>query len=413
MKQSAALQALVWIGAAVILAGCRPAGDQPAKSPPEQSGRGADDFKGQPARETKSAGLPSEKQPAGEIASQPAAEQVSAPASGEASRPSSDEASALEPAAAPKPAGPDPAEAPGEGIAEAPGEDIAKAPARPGPEAATEGVAQPPDKPAAAEVYGSEIKDAFLQSLENPPEATPEQLAAEAALQQAEKARDLGPPLVDNLQELTRLDKQKPVWVDGKNKRVVLVGEVCQTDVPLEMFACLKNTLEHEAIVAVDTKAFVVHAGLLAVGAKVGNPVQFNPTYVPASGTEIEVTVVWKDKNGQRKTARAQDWIYDSQAKKAMSHQWVFAGSMFWEDEKTGQRHYQGEAGYLICVSNFASATLDLPIQSSDANSELMFKAYTERIPPRGTPVTLLLTPRLAPGEKEEANPNPFIPTTD
>jgi len=48
---------------------------------------------------------------------------------------------------------------------------------------------------------------------------------------------------------------------------------------------------------------------------------------------------------------------------------------------------------------------LDLPIESSQANNSLMFRAYTERIPPRGTPVTVLLKPKLEnpPAAEEEA----------
>ncbi len=45
------------------------------------------------------------------------------------------------------------------------------------------------------------------------------------------------------------------VWLDTKNKRVVLEGEVCLREGQLEMFACLKGTKEHESIVAVPTKA--------------------------------------------------------------------------------------------------------------------------------------------------------------
>jgi hypothetical protein len=49
----------------------------------------------------------------------------------------------------------------------------------------------------------------------------------------------------------------------------------------------------------------------------------------------------------------------------------------------------------LICVSNFPSAVLDVPIQSTDSNAALLFAAYTERIPPIGTPVTIVLAPKL------------------
>ena len=64
------------------------------------------------------------------------------------------------------------------------------------------------------------------------------------------------------------------------------------------------------------------------------------------------------------------------------------------EDERTGRKHYMAEGGDFICVSNFSTATLDLPIKSSQTNTALMFRAFTERIPPRGTPVTLELKPK-------------------
>jgi len=213
------------------------------------------------------------------------------------------------------------------------------------------------------------------------------------------KPVDLGSPLVKDPKGLVRLDKTRPVWLDKANKRVVMVGQICQRDAPLEMFACPRNTKEHEAIVSVDVEAQTVHAGLLAVGAKAGHPARWDPTYVPAAGTEIEVTVAWKDKEGKPHTARAQDWILDVHTNKAMAHPWVFAGSGFWTDEATGKKYYQAEGGDFICVSNFPSAMLDLPIESSQSNESLLFRAFTERIPPLGTPVTLLLTPKL---EKEK-----------
>ena len=64
---------------------------------------------------------------------------------------------------------------------------------------------------------------------------------------------------------MKRLDPQCNAWIDPKYKRVVVDGEVCLVEGPLEMFACLKGTKEHESIIAVDCKAFVLHAALLAV----------------------------------------------------------------------------------------------------------------------------------------------------
>jgi len=224
------------------------------------------------------------------------------------------------------------------------------------------------------------------------------------------EAPDLGPPLVDAPEKLTRLNKTKPLWLDTAGKRVVMVGEVCQTDVPLEVFACLKGTKEHEAVVTVDVLAYEAHAGLLALGAKVGTPVRWHPTYQAATGCEVEVTVSYKDDQGKVKTVRAQDWVLDTSTGKPMAHQWVFAGSRFRDDPLAGTRVYEAEGGEFVCVSNFATAMLDLSIESSQTDTNLLFKAFTERIPPRGTPVTLVLKPKLPAAAPEKNAPEKNAP---
>jgi hypothetical protein len=208
---------------------------------------------------------------------------------------------------------------------------------------------------------------------------------------------------------LTRLGPA--VWVDTKRKHVVLEGRVAmRRGPPLELFACLKGTKEHESIVSVPTKAFMVHAALLAVGAKPGRPVQFEPAYTPASGDRIDIEVRWIDLDGDHKSAKAQDWIRDTRTGKAMAHSWVFGGSGTSVNPATGQKVYWADAGgELICVSNFSSALLDLPIHSSADASALLFEALTKNIPPVGTRVRLVLCPSRAekPAEKRPAEKKP------
>jgi hypothetical protein len=196
---------------------------------------------------------------------------------------------------------------------------------------------------------------------------------------------------------LVRLTKDYPIWIDPQRKLVVIDGEICLREGMLEMFACPRNTKEHESIVAVHGRAQYVHAGLLAVGAEPGRPVQFHPEYSPATGTIIDVFVLWIDQDGQRRAVRAQDWIRYHKTDQPMPHDWVFAGSGFWVDEHTGERLYYGDGGDFICVSNFATATLDLPVPSPQDNADLLFSALTENIPPLGTKVRLVLRPRLEP----------------
>ena len=117
------------------------------------------------------------------------------------------------------------------------------------------------------------------------------------------KSKAWGEPLVDHAEQLKRLDPAAHVWVDRQQKQVVLMGETCQADYPLEFFATLHGR-EYESIVVVDAKPRLVHAGLLALGAQPGHPASFEPTYGPASGTEVAILVRWKDKDGRRREAR-------------------------------------------------------------------------------------------------------------
>lgn len=205
--------------------------------------------------------------------------------------------------------------------------------------------------------------------------------------------------------ELRRLDPECEVWLDTRYKRVVLRGEIVFRQGPLELFACPKGTKEHEAIIACPLKAYVVHAALMALGAEPGHPVAFRPQYRPAEGPEVDVIVYWKDAQGKQQRARGQDWVRNAKTGQALDQPWIFAGSGFWKDEATGQNHYMAESGDLICVSNFPSAMLDLPIASSQSNDALMFECFTERIPPLGTKVTIALVPKLKNRPKPTAGP--------
>ena len=220
-----------------------------------------------------------------------------------------------------------------------------------------------------------------------------------------ETARRLGPPLVDAPEKLKRLDPVDAIWLDKPAGQLIMVGEVCQRSAPLEMFVCLWHTKEHESVLVTRVPAYAAHAGLLALGAKPGRSVQFMPKYIPAEGTEVDIEVIWKDKDGNIQKRDGRDWIRNFQTKKSLDLPWVFAGSGFWTDETTGKKHYQAESGDFICVSNFSTAMLDLPIESSQQNDALMFEAFAERIPPLGTPVTIVLKPHLEkPADKKTVN---------
>ena len=274
------------------------------------------------------------------------------------------------------------------------------------------------------------------------------------------------------------LNKKGTVLLDKDKKRLLLKTNVVLREGLLEMFCCLKKTKEHESILAIDAKAYVVHAGLLALGVKTGTPVQFTPKFVPAKGQELKIFVRWKDKKGKEHRVDARKWIrnatnryfarplkklpagfklpdrekselrYDKRVgeiiwfgpmsarqrddhlklstdkkyraainsfyrqtqPREMEAKWIFTGSRFVTDKTTMKRRYLAESGSLICVANFATATIDIGAKSSASAGSEVFGPYTERIPPIGTEVIVELVPvprktKTAPKPKNAKSP--------
>ncbi len=121
----------------------------------------------------------------------------------------------------------------------------------------------------------------------------------------------------------------------------------------------------------------------------------FVPKYRPASGTTIKVSVQYKDKDGKLATVPAKSWIKNAKDNKLLDSDWVFAGSRLVTNplDPDGQKHYLANDGDVICVSNFETALLDLPINSPKDDADRFFVANTERIPPLETKVVVILEP--------------------
>ena len=209
-------------------------------------------------------------------------------------------------------------------------------------------------------------------------------------------------------EEMKRLGKDSNLWIDPTSKRLVVDGYIAINQGPLEMFACPVGTKEHESVVSVLAQAREIHAGLLAIGADSGTPVSFNPEYRPATGQRIAIWAMWRDEDGNIQKTKAQQWVKNLREDKPLEVDWVFAGSSFWKDPESGREYYQADSGDLVCVSNFTTAMMDLPVESSQTNASLVYVANTEKIPPQGTPVRLVFVPIPIPGEEptpDAANP--------
>ncbi len=192
------------------------------------------------------------------------------------------------------------------------------------------------------------------------------------------------------------------VWFDPTAKRVVLRARICMNDGALEHLLCSKATKEHESILATDAPPQSIHAALLLTGANPGHPVRFEPKFSPPTGSEIAIEVEWTQA-GQKKKADAREWVKDGTSGARLTRDWVFAGSELFPDRRTNKMVYAADDGDLITVANFASSILDLPYRSSASDADRAYVANPEKVPPKGTPVTVYLAPRVVP----PINPQP------
>jgi hypothetical protein len=195
------------------------------------------------------------------------------------------------------------------------------------------------------------------------------------------------------------------LWFDPKGKSAILRARVVLREGVLEHLMCRKGTKEHEAILATDADARQIHATLLLTGAEAGKPVQFVPDFRPPSGSPIAIELRWRQ-GGVDRNADARQWVRDEKTGAPLAIDWVFAGSVVYEDRITKKPMYAAETeGDLITVANFASAILDLPIASSANDAERMFTANTAKIPPIGTEVFVIMAPRAGRGSPDPKAP--------
>jgi hypothetical protein len=192
-----------------------------------------------------------------------------------------------------------------------------------------------------------------------------------------------------------RVGKNVSLEVQGKRRRVLVSAYVCLREGQLEQLMCRRHTKEHEAIIAADCDARDIHTALILARAKPGSVVKYfeNKPPEPPKGTAIKVTLQYK-KDGKTVVVPARQWIRNGKTGKDLDIDWVFAGSqLFPNDDNPKQPYYAANSGDVICVSNFADAMLDLPINSPKDNADLIFEANTKRIPALETPILVILEP--------------------
>ena len=184
-------------------------------------------------------------------------------------------------------------------------------------------------------------------------------------------------------------------------RRVHLDTEVCLREGMLEFLLVGWQTKTHESILHTKAKASHLHAALLMLGLSAGKPARWSgeepgARFLPPAGAHLKIELAWKDKKGKARRAKAGTWLTGREGKQFQPpEEWIFIGS----DVMPDGRYWAELDGEIVSVTNFASAVIDVPFRSSNANEQRELFANTRVIPPVGTKVEMIIT-ALPGGEK-------------
>lgn len=185
----------------------------------------------------------------------------------------------------------------------------------------------------------------------------------------------------------------------GLERRVILELEVVLDRGYLEhLISRSEAGKDHESILSSPFDAEILHAALLGAGLQPGKPAKFinenrEYDYKPATGEKVKINLEFANADGKTMIVPAQSWVVGAKDNKPLTTDWVFAGSFKGKSTTAvGEEfvYFGANDGRVVCLTNYGTALLDLPIESvdSDPNSDsLGYKANTPVIPERGTKV--------------------------
>jgi hypothetical protein len=223
-------------------------------------------------------------------------------------------------------------------------------------------------------------------------------------------ARKVSPELRAALEKL----ELPGVKINLEEWSVDVDSRVCLREGLLELIACIKDTKEHESIIAIDAKPSHVHTALLLLGAKAGSPAQrqaIDPEMtrfrdIPPSGSPVDVFLVFKDPQGKLVELPISDFIkraddHNAAAEPAAedaeepfpTHTFLFAGSILLGEGEGPRRYLCDTEGNVISISTFGDELLCLPGFHEQANAALMWQVEGSKLPALDSKIILRLRP--------------------
>jgi len=180
--------------------------------------------------------------------------------------------------------------------------------------------------------------------------------------------------------------------VDARTKQVRVECEALRCENPLEFFLCATGTNEYESVLRSRVRPSHLHAALLMLGLKPGEPVHFSEAaqkWLPPHGPPLQLAVSF-EKNGKTVTLPAWRLLREIKSKREMPPTtWIFAGSRMMDNDV----YAADTTGYLISIVNFDLTVIDTPKLASNANETLEWETNLDEMPAKGSKMTLIIEP--------------------
>lgn len=189
----------------------------------------------------------------------------------------------------------------------------------------------------------------------------------------------------------------------GLERRVILELEVVQQRGFLEhLISRSEAGKDHESILSSSFDAEILKAAMVGAGLQPGKPARFinekrEQEFKPATGDVVKIYLEYTDATGKLVAVPAQSWVKHAKDSKPLEYDWVFAGSFKGKAQNAlGEEfiYFGANDGRVVCLTNFGTALLDLPVESIDSDPQgdnLGYVANTAVIPERGTRVRAIL----------------------
>ncbi|HTW93988.1 MAG TPA: YdjY domain-containing protein [Tepidisphaeraceae bacterium] len=201
------------------------------------------------------------------------------------------------------------------------------------------------------------------------------------------------------------------IRVDIKAKKIYVDCEALNVDIPLEFFCVADGGNEYESVLRTPAKPSDIHFALLMLGLKPGAPATFDPDHqrwLPPYGAPVDIACQFM-KNGKQITVPACEMMRSIKTHKEMPQSvWVFDGSRIMPDGV----YAADVTGYVVSICNFDLTMIDVPSLVSNSNDTLEWEFNPAVVPPRLTPVTMIISPA-TPSEVAKMPRNKGLPVAD